>query len=133
MLARWGTEASVPAIIELIKTEQPSELLFLPGAVKLVPDERFVEPLCERLLVLQMRHFVGNAIKELGPVAEDGLLELLVSDDTTIQREAIQLLKVVGTAKSIPALEAIDSSTDGIAKIYAKQAIDEISKRVPKK
>ncbi|MGE9268691.1 MAG: hypothetical protein ACQKBY_11390, partial [Verrucomicrobiales bacterium] len=68
--------------------------------------------------------------QELGREAEDSLLGTLEeSGEASLKLEAIKILHVVGTKKSLPALEAIAQSDDEQFAIYVGNALQAIRKR----
>ena len=64
-----------------------------------------------------------------GQAAEDAALKLLKENNAEVRREACQILKAVGSKKSLTALESASSDTDSLVVLLAKQALEEVRQR----
>jgi HEAT repeat protein len=106
-LAKWATRDEVPALIEIIR-EKSLALGTRPAAMKALArlrDERATAALAEMLASPFESKEAGKALVAIGPLVEGEVLPYLEHDRYTAKTAACQVLKEVGTRKSLPALE----------------------------
>jgi HEAT repeat protein len=75
-------------------------------------DRRTLEPVIISFRDTSTRREAGQALRDLGPMAEPDVLALLNGDDLFLKRDAIGLLADIGTEKSVPALQKVAASTN---------------------
>ena len=67
--------------------------------------------------------YVSNSLKALGAEAEDAVLKLVQHEKPEVRRDACSILKVIATAKSLPALQKASSDSDALTARFAKEAV----------
>ena len=131
-LKKWGQGNSAAAAKVLSKVDSwlnakleiPKDIVDFvvenktDGAVELVDTLWQREPLVWR-----------DQYQDLGPMAEERLLEYVKGTDENLKLEAIKILHHVGTSKSIPFLEKIEANGNQQFQIYVTNAIAAIRKR----
>ncbi len=70
-----------------------------------------------------------KALISMGAVAEEAAWELLEQAEWGVRADACDILKNVGSKRSVPYLQKATSDDSGIVKMRAERAIEEISKR----
>jgi predicted Ser/Thr protein kinase len=73
-----------------------------------------------------------ETLREFGPAAEDAVLERLKTGDPATRCAACRALKDIGTQKSIALLKTISNDSEGILRMYAKEAIQAVEARTPR-
>jgi len=127
----WGTQKSVPAAQGLathdnfnIAQEAMKTLAALgdPGSVAVVVE----------MLQRGSLHQVAakDALKQFGPIAEEAVLPLLLSEDRSQMRAACEILQEIGGRRSLDALEALEQGSDFQARSSARPALERIRPRV---
>jgi serine/threonine protein kinase len=127
-LGVWGTRDSVPALIGLLQHQDVFTRRSALLALGKFRDERAAEAVAGGLEDLN-RHYASQALQMMGPVAEGAVAQRLGHNDWSIRREACAILKVIGTSRSIPALEAAAGDGNGIVAGEAKTALEVIKAR----
>jgi len=92
----------------------------LEALAKIGPGPDAVDPLMTRLK--DDAGLVLRTLTALGPPAEPALLTLLDHKDFGIRREACRALGAVGTAKSIPPLEAVAKKNEDVFSMHEAAA-----------
>jgi HEAT repeat protein len=100
-------------------------------------DPRALEPVILSFRDSSTRKEAGDALREMGPMAEPALVAILNEPpDVSIlflKHNAIELLADIGTEKSVPALQKVLASRDFHEKARliepARKALDAINKR----
>jgi hypothetical protein len=103
-LAVWATADETPYLLGLLDDADGNvkvKAMYVLGKLK---DPRAAEPLARRLTDLSHRRIVSQALKDMGPAAEAAVAEFLNHPDAGLRIEACDILKVVGTKASHPAL-----------------------------
>lgn len=132
MLAVWGGKDSVPA---LLKTLQSLEKHDFPArraifhALARLQDERACEPIAVYLEDFPSRHDAAEALKAMGPIAEKAALKRLEHPDQFLRQEVCDILAVIGTKESLPALEKVAAQNDFVVSGKAQTAIQAIKAR----
>lgn len=127
VVGAWGGPDELPILLNLITgpNSGPRE-----EAIRAVG--RFRDPRAIPVLVATMPDFdaAQKALVEIGPAVEPHLLPFLgVQFDYTKQEPALKVLKEVGTAASVPHLQALVRLQDGIRSRQAQEALDAIAAR----
>jgi HEAT repeat protein len=78
---------------------------------------------------MQVRGAASKALKAFGPTAEDAVLVHLKSKDDWTRAETCEVLKVIGTAKSLPALETASNDSNWMVKGAANAALSAVKLR----
>lgn len=122
-LAVWGGKDSVePLIKQLDDTAFPARW----GAIEALghlKDARASEPLAKLVADRKDAHQVSASLKSLGAAAEDAVLKLITHEKADVRRDACQILKVIATKKSAPALQKAASDADALVSRFAKDAL----------
>jgi mono/diheme cytochrome c family protein len=132
-LGTWGTPKVVPSLHKFLESKDLRSIhdrrAVLESLAKL-KDPRSVGPVAEQLRDFHAR---GEAIKTLialGPQVEKEMIKLLAEKDGQLGAAACQVLKVVGTRASLPALRAAIDRKDFWLSGPAKEALDAILARM---
>lgn len=127
---QWATSDNVVRLIDQVgATGHGADAVRLNAAKALgrLRDPRGVAPVARRLEDMRDRSKVGEAVIAFGPMAEDEVLKALDNRSPFVRGEVIKVLKEIGTAKSIPALEK--QIKDPFSGGPAQNAIDVIKAR----
>jgi HEAT repeat protein len=132
-LGNWGSEAEVPALLAAIAHKDlwtRKEALKVIGRFK---DRKTLEPAMISFREPSTRAEAGQALRQMGQLAEPDVLALLSGDDLSLKRAAIEVLADIGTEKSVPALRAVVASTNIHVSTHlrglAEEALAAIAKR----
>lgn len=124
-LGIWAGPEEVPYFIALLDHKDSGLRGAAWAVVARTKDETAAEALAKHLEDRRQRHQAGEALKEMGPVAEKAVRERLKSKDLSLQIAACQILQKIGTEASYPDLkEAAWSDDDNLARA-ASEALPE--------
>jgi HEAT repeat protein len=133
VLAEWGAHKEhVPALLALVAHADPAvrkEVIVLLGKLK---DERAIDALVKRLPQLSDRAAASEALRGIGPAAEQAVLKLIKHPDVFTRREACSILADIGSAESLAALRVYAQGTDLGMQFAAEAAIKQIEARQSK-
>jgi hypothetical protein len=129
-LAKWKNKKAV-GVIAMKLAERPwtsGEAIKAAGMMK---DKELVLPLIEMLTNFFQWDEASAALRQMGPVAELQVGNLLNHRDPKMRAEACRILAQIGTAKSLPKLRraALDKNT----KVEATAAIASVNAREEEK
>jgi hypothetical protein len=123
-LAVWGGKENVPALLAALQDKTKfsglDKVMMTLGKFK---DERAVEPLAAWLEDPGDRGSAGDALKLMGPMAEHAVLAKLDHPDNQTKMAACNVLRVIGTRQSLPALEKLASHPDNVVRQTAEDTI----------
>jgi len=107
VLATWGTKDTAPAFIDLLTEKvNPARRQMAEAALGALKDPRGA-PAVARWAVVDNPASM-EALAEMGPVAEDSVIELLMHERLDIRRDAVRILKSWGSKqKGLQALLAL--------------------------
>jgi len=136
-LGTWGSKNEMPDLIRALAHKDPStrrETLKVIGRFR---DSRSLEPVMLSFRESATRADAGQALRDMGPMAEPEVLALLNERDDGglffMKRDAITVLADIGSDKSVPALEKIAASNDVHYRTHlagpARKALDAIAAR----
>jgi predicted Zn finger-like uncharacterized protein len=129
-LGVWGTKESTPHLLKALSHRHTRrEVCKALGQLK---DARASEPVAERLEDPFGRHEAAEALKAIGPAAEKAVIKRLHHRDMWVREAAIEIIQVIGTRESIPALEKVVAENDVFLTRPAKEAIQTIKARTGK-
>lgn len=131
-LAMYGGSFSVPILIEFLENERlhpPSELF---DALALLPDARSAEALSKKLGDSFCHDEAVDALRKMGPIAEDALIKAAPSDNPKVSLAAVELLGEIGTQSSLTLLGKASKSTNSEIRETAKEATAAIRGRSKK-
>lgn len=123
VLGIWGGKASVEPLLKRLPDPMLPARWAAMEALGRLGDGRAAEPLARLLADRKNLPHASNALKALGPDAEDTVLKLLEEGKPEQRREACEVLKVIATRKSTAALEKAASDPDGLVARFAKEAL----------
>jgi hypothetical protein len=123
----WGTPEAVPKLLKAM--EAPETRHAAIRALGRIKDERAIEPLARRLEFLEERGPVMEALKAFGQAAEPAVIKRLGNPNGPACVPACEILEVIGTKASLPALNKVAAVREFIVANAAKKAIQAISKR----
>jgi serine/threonine-protein kinase len=110
-LGVWGSEKEVPTLILALMHKDPStrrEALKVIGRFR---DPRTLEPVVHCFREPATRREAGDALREMGPMAEPDVLGIMNEPDDVgnvfLKGDAIRVLTDIGTEKSLPALRKV--------------------------
>jgi hypothetical protein len=126
-LGVWGTKETTPVLLRAMKQKDSRGAAIT--ALGRLKDERAIEPIAERLEDFFDRGPAAEALKKMGPAAEDAVLKQLNHTDNQVRDAACNILKAIGTAKSLPALERVAEEGDVFLKPKAEETIKAIRAR----
>ena len=126
-LGVWGDKQSVPVLLKAMDQEHTRREVML--ALGRLGDARAIAPIAARLKNDFDRHWAVEALQKMGPIAEDAVLEQLDHSDEDVRMAACEILTVIGTAKSLPALQRLADDNMVFVKHLAQAAIRAIRAR----
>jgi hypothetical protein len=128
-LAVWGTPTAGSALLQEIKGKDVfvrKAALEAIGKLNLKEAPLAVAPL---LIEHSTRADAVNALKAMGPMAEEAVLPYLDDRDAFVQMEACKVLESIGTEKSIEKIRKYGVSGKPFAKDTSAKAIQAIQQR----
>ncbi len=133
-LRGWGARRNVPALIALLTPLENESLrrraIELLGSLR---DGQAAPAIAQRMKDPVDRMSASQALRALGPAAEDATLALLADEDAEVRDEACKVLGEIGGAKSIAALKEQAAKPDavsrGVAKATREAVLDQLQKR----
>lgn len=128
-LEKWATAESADDLIGLLDSSKPYVRKAAIGALGRLKVEKAAEPLAGLLPELQSRFAAADALKKIGSPAEATVLKQAESGDPQVASTACQILKEIGTKKSLPALKTLAENPNGIVRLHARQAVQAIERR----
>lgn len=122
-LAVWGGKDSIAPLIKQLEDSAFPPRWAAIEALGHLKDSRAAEPLAKLLADRKDPLYASNALKALGAEAEDAVLKLVQHEKPDVRRDACGILKVIATAKSLPALQKASSDSDALTARFAKEAV----------
>lgn len=126
-LGIWGNKEAVPLLLQAMRDKETRDDAM--KALARLKDERAAEPIAERLDDFSDLLSAVEALKQMGPAAEKAVLARLNHPDMHVRHFIFEILKVIGTKRSIPSLEKVVAENDFFAAPEAKKAIQAIKAR----
>jgi hypothetical protein len=128
-LAVWATPEEVPTLIGVVEAKKSLARDKAIESLGNLKDQRAVGPLVRAFRDAGVRNATGQALRQIGPAAENEVLALLNDKKGFMQKDVINLLKDIGTQISVPALEALAASNNPFLRNDAKEAVAAIKAR----
>jgi predicted Zn finger-like uncharacterized protein len=126
-LGVWGTKETVPVLLKAMNQKETRGAAI--KALGRLKDERAIEPIAERLEDFFDRGPASDALKKMGPVAENAVIKRLNHSDRHVRTTACDILKVIGTKESLPALQKVIAENDFFLTPKAKETVQVITAR----
>jgi serine/threonine protein kinase len=134
-LGMWGSKDEIPALLRAMAHKDPmtrGEALKVIGRFR---DPKTIPAVIQGFRENSTRADAGQALRQLGTMAEPDVRALLTEDNVFLKRDAILVLKDIGTDASAPAIQETLAKA-GIQRIHledaAQQAIAAIEQRKKK-
>jgi tRNA A-37 threonylcarbamoyl transferase component Bud32 len=131
-LGVWGTRENIPALVKMFEHPDPHTRGSAIVALGNIKDERSAEAIAGRLEDALNRRVASDTLQKMGRLAESAAARMVDHQDWMIRLEVCKILKVIGTKKSIPALETAVKDSNGIVVGEAKAALQVLQAREPK-
>ncbi len=128
-LGTWGNRDAGSALLKLIHDREFSVRWAVFDALVALEDKRAIEPIAKFLATGKDDARAVQTLRDFGFAAEDAVVKLLAENNVGTQREAAQLLKYIGTKKSLRDLEKLAQSAEFLLKAVAEDAIKAIQQR----
>jgi HEAT repeats len=130
VIADYGTAEHVPALLQLLKEPDSFNHHTVIRGLGRLKDPRAAEPLAALIASGGSEaHLAVEALGKLGPEAEDAVLPLLKEKHNETRRQACNVLKQIGTKKSLEQLRELMLSTDRMLNEAAAEAVRTIMAR----
>lgn len=126
-LGVWGNKDAVPLLLNAMREKETRDTAM--KALGRLKDERAVEPIVERLDDFFDNHEAAEALKQMGPMAEQAVLARLNHHEFMMRMTVFDILKVIGTKKSLPSLEKASADQNIVIATTAKETIQAITAR----
>ena len=108
VLGRAATQEHLPLLHRLLKQEDFGQQHEIIQALGRIHDRSSIQLLADMIAYgTGNPHAAAEALGEFGSVAEDAALALLKEKHIETRRQALQILRKVGTTRSIEALQAV--------------------------
>ena len=131
-LGVWGSPDNVPFLLGVVDGDDAHLKQRALEALGRLRDPRALPILFDSLQKGGSLQFhAANALKLYGPEAEPELLRRLAVEEIRTQNTICEVLKEIGTARSLPQLDALSAHYHAILKQRAKAAADAIRNRKP--
>jgi HEAT repeat protein len=128
-LKTWSVAESVPSLLRALSVEwEPARADVIEAMIKYKP-EAAIGPVAQLLPGPFTRDAAGKFLKAMGPAAEDAVLANAENNDDWVRAKVCEVLKVIGTGKSIPVLEKLASDKSHMVDDQAREALDAIKLR----
>jgi HEAT repeat protein len=131
-LGVWGTRENIPALVKMFEHADVFTRRAAIIALGNIKDERSAEAIAGRLEDALNRPAASETLQKMGPLAETAAARMIEHKDWMIRLTVCQILKVIGTKKSIPALETGVKDSNGLVAGEAKAALQVLQAREPK-
>jgi len=128
-LINWATADSVPALNKALQDQWPPvRSAAIEALCKFKPKES-VKPIAQLLTQGMTRGAAGKFLKAIGSEAEEVVLPYLEDKDAWVRAEVCSILEVIGTKKSLPALEKALTDESFMVNGNARKALAAIKAR----
>jgi HEAT repeat protein len=130
-LVHWGTQDNVVALVDRLTLDSDGDVRKAAiQALAQLKDPRGLAAVANRLGDLWDRRTAADALKSAGPAGEVGVIAQLKSKDRGARTEAAKILAVIGTEKSLPALEEVRTEKEHFFHDAVEKAITAIRTRL---
>lgn len=131
VLAVWGGPENTPALLKGLKDPAFNVRWAILDALRDMRDPKAADALIDYLMTSNDRGKAADALKAIGSEAEDAVLRGINHHDGFARMDVCKILKAIGTAKSVPALQGLLRRTrgHGLDAMAAGEALEEIKSR----
>lgn len=130
IIADFGSTENVPDLIRLLKNGESSYSYSAARGLGRLKDPRAIEPLVECIAAGGSEAYqASSALDNFDAGAEDAVLGLLKEKNTGTKRTACNILRKLGTTKSIELLKDLVTHQDSMLSSAAGEAIRAIQSR----
>ena len=133
-LERWATATAVPVLMQMQKDENISIRLAAENALKRLAPTEFIQQMVKQLDDPMDRHKAAWLLQATSnaDAVEAAVLKSLNDDSPKTFSAACEVLRKVGTAKSLAALKQFQSSTNEEICKTANATLNSITRRLDK-
>lgn len=129
-LSKWGTKNCIPKVSELVGSGNLSVSFEAIRTLGATADEAAIPPLVEALRSRTKGSQASQALVRIGPACEEQVIGMLGESDNNTFRYACDVLRKIGSQKSVEALEAALAATGDFGrKSSANRALADSRKR----
>jgi len=130
IIADYGAADQVPALLKLLKIDDSSMRWSAIRGLGRLKDKRAAEPLATMLATGGSDGYQAvEALTKIGPDAEDAVLPLLKEKHNETRRQACNVLKQIGTKKSVEPLRELMLDPEQMVNSAAAEAVRAIMAR----
>ena len=126
----YATPQHVPRLLGLLKTSDIPARTEAIQALGRLKEKRASEPLAEMVARGSDYGSAEEALKQIGPPAEEAVLRLLQEKHLDTRRRACEILQRIGTRRSLEPLREVVLASDETLGNAARQAVQEIQARL---
>jgi prepilin-type processing-associated H-X9-DG protein len=130
-LQKLATKADADFLLEQVQSTDDATRQFATDLLVEFKDARVAKPLAALLAANIDTWRTSTSLTALGSLAEPAVIPHLQSEDWGAQCRAAEILGKIGTAKSLPALQALTKGPNFHVKVAAERAIAAIKARPP--
>ena len=124
-LGVWGDAETVPFLLAKLD-DQINKDVFLKKRVLValgkLKDPQALVPMIQQIKNIQVRREAVQGLKFFGAAAEPELLKALAATERQTQQAICDILKDIGTARSLPALDALAGGGNSFVQSHAQTA-----------
>jgi HEAT repeat protein len=128
-LHRWMTPeaADIARLVKIINGGNGSACIRAIEGARRLSDARLAQAVAKRFK--EHRFVVSRCLGEMGPVAEPYVLPYVNDPSTEVVRDALRVLRRVGTAKAVPAVQEVTAHKDANLAMRARGTVRAIQRR----
>ncbi len=124
-LGVWGGSENVPFLVGFVQNSTQRDAFLnrhILAALGKLRDPRALPVMADSLNNLVLQREVAQSLIHFGSAAEPELLRVLPTGDWMMQRTVCDLLKEIGTSRSLPALDSLAATGHELVKSDAREA-----------
>lgn len=129
-LVHWGGKFCVPILLDMLDEEHSSEKTEVYKALGELGDVRAAAPVASRLANRSEHDMAYRCLKKMGAIAEDAVIDMVLSPDPKTCVSAVEILGEIGTKKSLSILRiASGQSVNPYVRFAARRSIKSVIAR----
>lgn len=125
----WGSEENIPALISALNDSWPPVRTAAIDTLLKFKPKQAIAPVAQRLADAFNREAAARFLKAMGPAAERAVLVHIESSDAWTRKEVCEVLHVIGTKASIPALQKAVHDSSWMINKPAEEALAAVKVR----